>query len=674
MYTPSKLIAKNFLSFKELEYDFQQKKAVLIQGINLTDKGSKSNGSGKSSLQEMIYYAYIGDTSRSISTKKLIRREENKAEVTLILVNRQNQILRIVRTLSQKGSATLTIDICAAGNTMWQPVQFATVNDGNKILREMIGITADDFKNFFLVNRKNYSSFFNLSDTAKKEFIGRFSNADRIKKIYPVIDMELNNLAAKNDRIKYHEIVEIQTKMKVLEESIEQLKLQKEHFSPDVHIGNAITEIEHCERKQEEIADEIDRLEQVSFNFKTKQINRNINIFEGQLNRLKKISFDNEVKEFEKLLEGAANDSRAMSKMIESQEKEKSIINKAIMEINNLLETAIECPECQNVFSLQDEGFDEEKIMGERHELQCALDELEVEMGVNIGELKYLKDRYDKISAAKHNIAKKENRRARLISKSVENLTKSQEDLNWLNKQKAEHQTKIDVLMVDIELLDKEIEHQKKVIESLENDNQTKSIEALIKKNQKELKQLQGCLIEKEDEWILIEEKWTEKKKWLLNFKKFYSYLSNHSLKVIEDRTNHFLDMMDTNLSVQIEGFKELASGEIREQITVHVLRDGELEGVANEFSTGEQGRLECAMVLTNQAIINETAGIGKGLDFIAIDEILDGVDGEGMLGITKSLQNVNRTVFLISHITIEEVIDNDVLTVVKENRISRVA
>ena len=56
MYIPINLKATNFQSFEKLDYDFQNGKAILIEGENRTDDGQKTNGAGKSSFNEMIHY------------------------------------------------------------------------------------------------------------------------------------------------------------------------------------------------------------------------------------------------------------------------------------------------------------------------------------------------------------------------------------------------------------------------------------------------------------------------------------------------------------------------------------------------------------------------------------------------------------------------------------------
>ena len=60
---PVRLKLVNFLSFKELEYDFENG-PVLLMGENRSDEGQESNGSGKTAIQSAIEKCWLDYTSR----------------------------------------------------------------------------------------------------------------------------------------------------------------------------------------------------------------------------------------------------------------------------------------------------------------------------------------------------------------------------------------------------------------------------------------------------------------------------------------------------------------------------------------------------------------------------------------------------------------------------------
>src|SRR5690606_19898343 len=129
-------------------------------------------------------------------------------------------------------------------------------------------------------------------------------------------------------------------------------------------------------------------------------------------------------------------------------------------------------------------------------------------------------------------------------------------------------------------------------------------------------------------------------------FKAFKSYLVIQSLKHIQNLMNSFLSEMNTDLSVEIEGFKQKGK-KISEKITETILRSGTPIGSYSKFSGGERGRIDIGSILANQTLINNKAE--NGLDLILIDEVLESVDEEGVKNIIQSMENIDKTMLLIT-------------------------
>jgi DNA repair exonuclease SbcCD ATPase subunit len=126
---------------------------------------------------------------------------------------------------------------------------------------------------------------------------------------------------------------------------------------------------------------------------------------------------------------------------------------------------------------------------------------------------------------------------------------------------------------------------------------------------------------------------------------------------------------MGLDLTVKMDGYKTLANGTIKDEISIKVIRD--VERTFSSFSGGEQGRLLFASILANRHMINKTHPYG-GLDFLSIDEIFEGVDGVGLKSLIESAKVLDIAVMVITHVTDEEA-SSDVLTIVKENGISTI-
>ena len=704
MYTPIHISASNFRSFKELEFEFCTGQTTLIQGKNLTDDGCKSNGSGKSSLFEAVYFAITGTTSQNIPVKKLIRRGEEEADVILALRNTSEpykevtdkglymdydcgelkidlsaeQIngffnhLIIKRQLSSKGASKLGI---------WyngEQIHFASINDGNKLIREKIGISLDDFSSFFCINRQSYKSFFKMSDTEKKEFIGRFSGAEKVKEVYPVIEKEINELGDKHADC-YANIQEINVKILSLNQSIKQLQLHNQENDVDEQIFNIAKEILNCETEIDSICQKIDKLcfardPSNTFDDQLSYYQSRETIFRNQIERLRVMTYDDwdtiktcqdNMKELE---EGLAD----INKEIEKLEIDKYILNKELRDIDNLLETSISCPNCGHQFSLQDENFDVLKTFDERDEIKDVIGQIDLDIAYNNQQKIDYKDNIDFLNIDLKKYNDFQHRRIKLMENVTIDLNGCLESKEKVEDAITETNRLISKYNNEIENLTEDIERKKKQIEDLKTSNPNEQIDKMVKENEGQLDDLVQSLKMRNLELDAIDFGIILKKKWLNEFKNFYSYLTNLSIKSIQHKCNRFLEQMKCDLQILIEPVTELASGDVREKINVFVIRNGE-KALYDEYSAGEKSKCDLSCILTFQDIINSTCDIGKGLDMLCLDEVNDALDSEAQLSVVECLNNIKKTILLTSQVQIEEITDNRILIICKEFGISKI-
>lgn len=176
MWYLQKIQATNICAFEELEYKLMQGKTTLVFGNNMDDDSQNSNGSGKSALIEAIAIALTGETLRKVNMDEIINDAHDTASVTAWLANDyEPMVMKVERTFSRKKGQEIiiTTDHSVYGE---EKIVKATVNDYNKYVLDMLGISKDDvFSNYILTARK-YRSFLSSSDRDKKEIINRFSN------------------------------------------------------------------------------------------------------------------------------------------------------------------------------------------------------------------------------------------------------------------------------------------------------------------------------------------------------------------------------------------------------------------------------------------------------------------------------------------------------------------
>ena len=150
----------------------------------------------------------------------------------------------------------------------------------------------------------------------------------------------------------------------------------------------------------------------------------------------------------------------------------------------------------------------------------------------------------------------------------------------------------------------------------------------------------------------------------------FMTYLANKSVKIIEGITNSYLRKFGVDISVLINVFTILKSGEVREKIDVFVSNDGVTSENFMAKSGGERGRVTLAGVLGIQHLINLSSN-GGGLNLLLLDEVFPGIDNKGQEEIIKILNRLGTTVMLITqNISCDLNMENKIW-VKKENGIS---
>lgn len=156
------------------------------------------------------------------------------------------------------------------------------------------------------------------------------------------------------------------------------------------------------------------------------------------------------------------------------------------------------------------------------------------------------------------------------------------------------------------------------------------------------------------------------------NFMSFKTYLANSKVHSLAYITNGFLEAIKSDLRVKFEGYVTLKDGTTRDKIGISVLRDGCDTGSIYKLSVGEMSRIQMAVILAMNKLVNINADDNKGLNFLLIDEILDGVDESGLNNILNFINTLGITSMIISHGKIAESYPNT-LTIKKSNGVSTI-
>lgn len=589
------------MSHQKSLLNFVQDKAVMIYGTNSTDQGQVSNGSGKSAILEAITICLTGMSLRSNSLKDLIKDGQDDCTLTLSLYNTTDKhTLTICRKIfANTKSATLEIFVDK------KKIDIVSVKDGDDKILNYIGIVKEDLFNFFLISKERYTSFFSMSDRDKKDLIGRFSQSNLIDPVFEDIAKQITSIDAK---IKTTEL-----SIASIEGKIELLELQSQQREDEVKFREGIIQsITNIER----------RIAQHETN-----ITDNINIINEQQGEIEKLQINHE-NHLKKLLEynDISTKLKEQKKVIEKERSDLQLelidAQKLVNEKRLLLHQAINCPKCTHQFVVSSPDTDLKKVEVEKEELEAILKEIESDLEV---------------------VIEKENTYQAQLLTIDRNISFETEQLRSLKNSISINEDRINVLKHNISNLRYSINELHNQIESLNKAEYIEAedmLESINNLNQERIVLAQS-LSDLNQERVDLQE-------WNGHFTRFKTHLSNKVISVMEYFCNQYLENMKSNLSIKMDGYKFNKDKSVRENITTSVLRDGLLEGNITKFSTGEKTRINVAMILALQKLINLNVKSG-GLDLCFLDEVADGLDEQGIGLMADALNLLNQTIIFIT-------------------------
>lgn len=708
-----KALAHNFLTFKNFEYSFLSK-PLLLQGLNLTDDGQETNGTGKSGLQTIIEQCITATNSRGVKDSELVRFGEAFGNIQLYAsCDVRKQKLWIDYDIYVKGSNKLRLHTQEYGTDIWKPVDFGGVPHGKKYVTDWFAIASEDLFNYYIINKQRFKSFFVSSNTDKVALINRFSDAsivDGVEDVDTETEKELyktageavttinGKIAQATEMLENEQNRNLKSERQDLEDEID---LQITDINTEIDfLKNTIPTIRSEKAGFEKTIEEQNELkavydkEKLELDSKVKIAKDDLKTAEIALENAKKVVSEYKTTDW---TEKRKSHKEEIAKLIETgktarKEEETANGNKAeitqiLNNVNIALKGSVTCPKCEHEFIVDG---DIEKV--KEHEagalklkpvIEKACEDALTKINsikTKIGEIEVLVSAINGQEQAQNSELNKLSQAVTRVSGTVNDMTRTvngfdqsygklklKEDARLLAINQAKG--KIDNIEVRVEAVNTEIagyEGQKTTLEQSKANLKVNSNVEQIKSLKEQIATLEADFIKADAEHNRLGDELVILNQWSKNFKNFRLFLANKSLDVIEYHCNRYLDEMGSDMTVKLEGFKVLADGSVKDEITTKIIR--KLERSFNSFSGGERGRLLFSAILANRFMINETHPYG-GLDFLSIDEVFEGVDSVGVMSLVESAKLLNIPVIIITHVSVDET--EDVITMVKENDIS---
>jgi len=616
MWNPSKIEIYNLFAHKESVYDFKNNTCTVIFGRNETDRGLENNGAGKTTLFEAICIALTNESLRAIKKDSFINRDEEECKIVFHLYNPVLKMKLCIIRQFFRGNKSAKVEIWENDKLNKQVV---SVNEANKRVLELIGISREDLLRYFIISQDNQYTFFTASDSEKKEIMNRITSADMINPVIEELDLRYKEKNAEYKGID-DEIGKLSDKKELLVE-------QREEVLANDNTEEELSELSEKINKAEEEIVEIDG--------NLEKWRRAVKTIEEQIQAITVEDTTQLKKERKKLKEE-----------IEELDSELSENKRLEKKLKAELEDTIICPKCSHEFIHESE-------------LNLSLEDTKSLLNEAQSEIKKQNKEYEAKETKLKNLNKK-----------IKEAEQAEELVVEIDEEKSSYERKIKNKTQDrADLLEKiaKWENEKKAIKKRKKDDKLlNSLNQRIIECDTEIEKLNKQLLPISEEMETI-------KFWQFNMGRsgFMTYLANKSIKIIEGITNSYLRKFGVDISVLINGFTILKSGEVREKIDVFVLNDGVTAEQFLAKSGGERGRVTLAGVLGIQHLINLSTN-GRGLNLICFDECFHGMDSKGQENIIKIFEKMGMTILVITQNVSESFNNENTLYVVKEKDVSR--
>jgi DNA repair exonuclease SbcCD ATPase subunit len=617
MWNPIRIKFQNLFSHKDTEYFFKKNKCVMIYGINSTDDEMDSNGGGKSTIMEAIVLAITNQTSRDIGKEDFINNEEESCFIEFELENAISPVSNLIirRWIDRKKSTKIQLEENGVINE-----EMTSVNECNARIYELIGLNREDLTHFFLIGQDTNYSFLTTSDVEKKSIVSRLINIGFIeKKIETLKSLSKEKTNYKNELRE--DLIQSQTRIDIVDEDIEDLKNNFE-FDKIQRMKNVDIEIKIEKNKK------IDQENKLAEN-KSKSISYQFSIDKNK--------FD------ENILNQLKSDVSKTEKEIKEIQKKQRNNYSQIQNFKTILSGAIMCPKCHTSF-LIDSDIDIKDIPTKIDSLQDSNSKFNIE------------------------IESLENKDSK-IEEKISEQEMFEERIYTLNRNKRKTDSEIEGSEDEIILIEKRILKKESEKGKIKTEKLIEKVSKLESSKQEwvEINEVLNNEISKVDSEI------EDFDFWIINFGKkgFTTFLVNKAIKSIEGITNSYLKKINSNCQIQINGYTTLKSGDLNEKISIEVIEDGFRKGNFLKYSGGEKGRINLANIFGIQHLINLTCPTG-GFNILTLDEVFEGLDQKGQIGIIKVLESMNMTSLVVTHRSQPIGAENEIF-IEKIKRVSRI-
>lgn len=220
--------ARNFLSFKELDYSYEPKGLTLIEGHD--EDYSISTGAGKSSFLDVVCYGIFGETSKKLKADEVVNRSEGKnlyVKTELLTPKGKLLIVTYRKHKDFENDVFFTYDLsCAPENLM----RGKDANETRQLIEREIGLDFDMFlRSTYFSQFGDIDRFLSSSDTEKKKVISKICNTEIYDEFVNEIKLSIKSLSKILEGIFISKSSK-EAELKIFKDNVKEFKEKLDHF------------------------------------------------------------------------------------------------------------------------------------------------------------------------------------------------------------------------------------------------------------------------------------------------------------------------------------------------------------------------------------------------------------------------------------------------------------
>lgn len=638
----------NFMSIDRAALALDDRGLVLVQGENRDDPSATSNGAGKSSVADALFWALYGETARGVSGDAVVNKTAGKNCRVAVTLRDGDQTYEVVRHRKHKeGRNSLRLfhvmhPLVPGGAPETVDMTKGTERESQKVIEQALGCSVEVFRAAVYSGQEAMPDLPGMTDKQLKVLIEEAAGIDLLQQAYEIARgrlLEAKRAAdsAKEDLAKAEYAVELSEKALAEAEG----RARSWELDRDRRVAELASEAEELERSRAAEQERLSAYDESALDAELAQLDLLLAGYADEERERDRLSA--EVRGRETTEASAKADRDRVAKELRHAREHLSQIESKV---------GSPCGECGRPYRAEDLGAARE----------IALKKIEDEEV----DLRHKEEIWE------HAAAESQAAGARL-----EAFKASMTDVSATSSRQQQLRTVRD-----------EIRNLKSTVERLGRDSRAKLTQAdelgkAANPHQESVAEASAKLVDDRSEVITHISKLDEARGRLKVFEDAVSVFGPAGVRAhildtvtpfLNDRTAGYLGALsDGQISAVWSTLSKTAKGEPREKFVIDVVNAAGAESFAG-LSGGERRKVRLACALALQDLVGSRAT--KPVRLWVGDEIDDALDQSGLerlMGIMEEKARERGTVLVISHNSLSDWINEQVL-VVKEGGLSTVS